>query len=64
MPESRIVASEAVTTIVPRFSLGEESHYEDDDSTLFCALKRKTRRENVPTGESPEKGANNFFLAT
>jgi hypothetical protein len=31
-----------VTTFIPRFSLGEESRFEDHDSTLFCALKRKT----------------------
>jgi len=44
MPESQIWASGPVTTLIPRFYLGDESRFEDHDSTLFYALKRKTHQ--------------------
>ena len=35
-----------MNTFVPRFSLGEEYHFEDHDSSLFCALNPEIRLES------------------
>jgi len=54
-----------VTTFVPRFSLGEESRFEDHDSTLFCALKRKTHPYQFQLARAlQKKGANKMIPAT
>ncbi len=64
-PESQVWASGPVTTLIPRFSLGEEYHLEDHDSSLFCALKRKTHQYQFQLANVlQKKGCNNFFLAT
>jgi hypothetical protein len=41
-PESQVWAGSTATTLIPRFFLGKEYRFEDHDSTLFVALKRKT----------------------
>jgi hypothetical protein len=61
-PESQVWASGPVTTFIPRFYLGEEYRFEDHDSSLFCALKRKTRVEHFQLARGPaKKGVQQFF---
>jgi len=43
-PDPESGAAGPLTTLIPRFSLGEEPPYEDHYSSPFCALKRKTHR--------------------
>src|SRR6267143_6150491 len=45
-----------------RFSLGEESRFEDHDPSPFCVLKHGPCRETFPAGESPqEKRGQQYF---
>jgi hypothetical protein len=51
-----------VTTFIPRFSLGEEFRYEDHYSTLFCALKLKTRPDQFQLARAlKKKGGQQYF---
>src|SRR5713226_1676776 len=54
-PESQVWASGPVTTLIPRFSLGEEYRFEDHGSSLFCALKWKTHQYQFQLARAPQK---------
>ncbi|HEX9612464.1 MAG TPA: hypothetical protein VGA05_02500 [Candidatus Bathyarchaeia archaeon] len=64
-PESQVWASGPVTTLIPRFSLGEEYRFEDHGSSLFCALKWKTHQYQFQLARALQKKmGQEFFLAT
>jgi len=64
-PESQVWAGSTATTLIPRFFLGKEYRFEDHDSTLFVALKRKTPQYPFQLVNALwKKGGHNLFLAT
>jgi hypothetical protein len=61
-PESQVWAGSIVTTLIPRFFLGKEYRFEDHDSTLFVALKRKTHQYQFQLANALwKKGATTCF---
>ncbi len=65
-PQSAIGAGDPVTPYVSRFSLGEESCFEDHGPSLFRVLKHDPRRETFQLARAllERGGVKHFISAT